>query len=66
MTLERRQASTSLFKGALHISDGKATNLISLMETKGLVGPQQGSKPRQIFLDKIEEVWRKTEKDENN
>ena len=66
LTLERRQASSSLFKGALHISDGKATNLISLMETKGLVGPQQGSKPRQIFLDKIEEFWRKIEKDEDN
>jgi len=66
LTLERKQASSSLFKGALHISDGKATNLISLMETKGLIGPQQGSKPRQIFLDKIEEFWRKIEKDEDN
>ncbi|NIM03729.1 hypothetical protein GTN66_06235 [bacterium] len=66
LTLERRQASSSLFKGALHISDGKATNLISLMETKGLIGPQQGSKPRQIFLDKIEDYWRKIEKDEDN
>ena len=66
LTLERRQASTSLFKGALHISDGKATNLISLMETKGFVGPQQGSKPRQIFLDKIEQFWQKIEKNEDN
>jgi S-DNA-T family DNA segregation ATPase FtsK/SpoIIIE len=66
LTLERRQASSSLLKGALHISDGKATNLISLMETKGLIGPQQGSKPRQIFLDKIEEYWQKIEKDEDN
>ena len=66
LILERRQASSSLFKGALHISDGKATNLISLMETKGLIGPQQGSKPRQIFLDKIEEFWRRIVKDEDN
>jgi len=66
LTLERKQASSSLFKGALHISDGKATNLISLMETKGLIGPQQGSKPRQIFLDKIEDYWRRIEKDEDD
>jgi len=65
LTLDRRQASSSLFKGALHISDGKATNLISLMESRGLIGPQQGSKPRQIFLDRIEEFWQKMEKDEN-
>ena len=64
LTLERRQASSSLFKGALHISNGKATNLISLMETKGLIGPQQGSKPRQIFLDRIEEFWRKLQENE--
>jgi len=66
LALERRQASSSLFKGALHISDGKAANLMSLMETRGLIGPQQGSKPRQLFLDRIEELWRKTEKDEDN
>ncbi|MCJ7645291.1 DNA translocase FtsK [bacterium] len=66
LTLERRQASSSLFKGALHISDGKATNLMSLMETKGLIGPHDGSKPRHKFLDKIEEFWRKIEKDEDN
>jgi len=66
LTLERRQASSSLFKGALHISDGKAANLMSLMETRGLIGPQQGSKPRQLFLDRIEELWRKMEKDEAN
>jgi len=66
LVLERRQASASLLKGALHISDGKATNIVSLMETKGLIGPQQGSKPRQIFLDKIEELWRRIEKDEDS
>jgi len=54
LILIRNQASTSLFKGALHISDGKASNLISLLETKELIGPGQGSKPREVFMEKIE------------
>lgn len=51
---ERKEASLGLLKGALKIGDGKAKNLISLMETKGLIGPAQGSKPREIYFDRIE------------
>ncbi len=53
---ERKRASATLLKGALHVSDGKAANLISIMETNGLIGPSQGSKPRDIYFDKIEEL----------
>ncbi len=53
---ERKRASATLLKGALHVSDGKAANLISIMETHGLIGPSQGSKPRDIYFEKIEEL----------
>ncbi len=53
---ERKRASANLLKGALHVSDGKAANLISIMETNGLIGPSQGSKPRDIYYEKIEEL----------
>ncbi len=56
---ERKRASATLLKGALHVSDGKAANLISLMETNGLIGPAQGSKARDIYYDKIEEILKK-------
>ena len=56
---ERKRASATLLKGALHVSDGKAANLISIMETNGLIGPSQGSKPRDIYYEKIEELLKK-------
>jgi len=59
---ERKRASATLLKGALHVSDGKAANLISIMETKGLIGPSMGSKPRDIYYDKIEELFNRNEK----
>lgn len=56
---ERKRASATLLQGALHVSGGKAANLISIMETKGIIGPSLGSKPREIYFDKIEEVLKK-------
>jgi len=56
LVVERKKASTTLLKGAMRISDGKATNLISMMENKQLIGPAQGAKPRDIFYDRIEEI----------
>jgi S-DNA-T family DNA segregation ATPase FtsK/SpoIIIE len=52
---ERKRASAQLFKGALRVGDGKAIDLISKLETKGLIGYGQGSKPREIYYDRIEE-----------
>jgi S-DNA-T family DNA segregation ATPase FtsK/SpoIIIE len=59
---ERRRASATLIQGALHISGGKAANLISIMETKGLISPSIGSKPRDIYYDKIDELLEGMEK----
>ena len=59
---ERKRASVQLLQGAFHISGGRATNLISLMESKGLIGPGVGNKPRDINFDKIEEILKKFKK----
>ena len=59
---ERKRASVQLLQGAFHISGGRATNLISLMESKGLIGPGIGNKPRDINYDKIEELLKKFKK----
>jgi S-DNA-T family DNA segregation ATPase FtsK/SpoIIIE len=59
MVVTLKKASTGLLKGALRISDGKATYLISQLENKQLIGPSQGSKPRDIFFDRIEEILSK-------
>ena len=59
---ERKRASVQLLQGAFHISGGRATNLISLMESKDLIGPGQGNKPRDIYYDRIEEILKKHKK----
>jgi S-DNA-T family DNA segregation ATPase FtsK/SpoIIIE len=56
---ERKRASVQLLQGAFHISGGRATNLISLMESKGIIGPGVGNKPRDIYFEKIEEIIKK-------
>ncbi len=66
IVIERKRASATLFKGALHISDGKAADLISRMEMKGLIGPSMGSKPRDIYGEKIEAIIAKNENKNKN
>lgn len=47
---ETRKASASLLQRRLSIGYARAARLLDLMEEKGIVGPVQGAKPRDIFL----------------
>jgi S-DNA-T family DNA segregation ATPase FtsK/SpoIIIE len=53
------RASTSLLQRRLSIGYGRAAKLIDLMHEHGLVGPAEGSKPREVlvgidFLDRLQ------------
>lgn len=54
IVLETKQASASILQRRLRVGYNRAARLIDLMEADGLVGPFQGSKPRQI-LTSLEE-----------
>jgi S-DNA-T family DNA segregation ATPase FtsK/SpoIIIE len=58
LVLEFGKASTSLLQRRLRIGYGRAAHLIDMMERDGLVGPAEGSKPREILKppDWISEV----------
>ena len=49
LVLEFGKASTSLLQRRLRIGYGRAAHLIDLMERDGIVGPSDGSKPREIL-----------------
>jgi len=51
LILESRKASVSLIQRRLKIGYARAGRLMDLMEDRGIVGPYQGSKPREILVD---------------
>jgi S-DNA-T family DNA segregation ATPase FtsK/SpoIIIE len=49
LVLEFGKASTSLIQRRLRVGYGRAAHLIDMMEGDGIVGPADGSKPREIL-----------------
>ncbi len=51
------KASSSLLQRRLRIGYARAARLLDIMESKGLVGPADGAKPRDIYINKREEEY---------
>lgn len=49
---EAQKASASLLQRRLKVGYARAARLLDIMEAKGLIGPGDGAKPREVFLDK--------------
>ncbi len=47
-----QKASASLLQRRLKVGYARAARLLDLMEEKGIVGPGEGAKPREVFLEK--------------
>ena len=52
--IQANKASTSLLQRKLKIGYSRAARLIDLLGEQGIVGPQEGSKPREVLIDKEE------------
>jgi S-DNA-T family DNA segregation ATPase FtsK/SpoIIIE len=50
---EAKMASASMLQRRLKIGYNRAANLVEKMEANGVVGPQQGSKPRAVLMNSL-------------
>ncbi|HMB28230.1 MAG TPA: DNA translocase FtsK, partial [Blastocatellia bacterium] len=66
IVIEMGRASTSVLQRRLRIGYGRAASIIDMMEREGIVGPEDGSKPRQVLVkaDFIERLDQIREEDE--
>ena len=55
VVLQERKASTSLLQRRLKLGYGRAARMIDLMEQRGIIGPGDGAKPREVLIAADEE-----------
>jgi len=53
LVAESRQASISMLQRRLRVGYNRAARMIERMEQEGLVGPADGSKPREVYARKL-------------
>lgn len=49
-----QKASASLLQRRLKVGYARAARLLDIMENKGLIGPGEGAKPREVYLDQVD------------
>ena len=62
--VEAGQASTSFLQRRLKLGYARAARIMDDMEQRGVVGPQEGSKPRQVLITK--QQWIERNLNQNN
>ncbi|HPN66393.1 MAG TPA: DNA translocase FtsK, partial [Candidatus Omnitrophota bacterium] len=66
MVLDTKQASVSMLQRRLGLGYTRSARLVDTMEAEGIVGPYNGSKPREILIDNLEAVkakWNQSVRD---
>ena len=56
VVIEGRKASTSLLQRRLRIGYARAARIIEEMEEQGIVGPADGSRPREVLISSLDEL----------
>lgn len=56
VVLESKKASASLLQRRLRFGYAKAARLIDEMEDRGIVGPADGARPREVLISSLDEI----------
>jgi S-DNA-T family DNA segregation ATPase FtsK/SpoIIIE len=58
VVVENGQASASVLQRRLRVGYTRAARLVDMMESQGLIGPYEGSKPREVYITarQLEEI----------
>ncbi len=59
--IEGRKASTSYLQRRLRIGYSRAARIIEEMEEQGIIGPADGSRPREVLISSLDELDSETE-----
>ena len=57
VVIDNRKASTSLLQRRLRIGYGRAARLMEQMEEEGIIGQADGSRPREVLVSSIDQVF---------
>ena len=55
VVIQYHQGSTSLLQRKLHVGYARAARLLDQLEQSGIVGPPDGSKPREVYVESIDD-----------
>lgn len=50
LVIESRKASASLLQRRLRVGYARAARILDILEEKGIIGPGEGAKPREVFI----------------
>ena len=60
VVVDSRKASTSLLQRRLRVGYARAARLVEAMEEQGIIGPADGSRPRDVLVNSVDEVFGST------
>ncbi|MDR1300839.1 MAG: DNA translocase FtsK [Candidatus Nomurabacteria bacterium] len=56
IAVQERKMSTSLLQRKMRIGYGKASRLMDIMEERGIIGSQDGARPREVLISSLDEL----------
>lgn len=66
IVIEAKKASASFLQRRLRIGYARAARLLDMLEERGIIGPGEGAKPREVYLGEIQNSKVKSQQNEED